>query len=326
MNTAYAYQGPRPRRLPALLVATAILLLLLVVQVRPADAAERGTIFRVGSTVNIPEADTADSIVAIGGDVRVAGTVREAIVAVGGDVRLLDGAQVGTEMNPGDNSVILVGGTLTTSPGATIRGDTSRITGNWAGDAWDSAVLTPIRDPIDGFSLISWLVGTVLALVGAVLIAALLPHQVTAIAQGVRRRFWPSLGWGALGLIVIVPVVTVLLIVTIVGLLAVLPWLLVVVATVVLGVIGVALLLGELILPRLNYRGGSLILAAVVGVLVLRLVALIPVAGPIATAVAGIVGFGAAVVALWGWQRRRRDQKYDTGSGDTGVGEVGRAA
>ena len=123
-----------------------------------------------------------------------------------------------------------------------------------------------------------------------------------------RSRFWPSLGWGALSLIVIVPLVTVLLIITIIGLLAVLPWLFVVVATMVMGAIGLSVFIGNFVLPRLTYRGESLMLAAVVGVLVLRLIALIPIAGAIALAVAWILGFGAAVLALRSWQRHRHDE------------------
>jgi hypothetical protein len=49
-------------------------------------------------------------------------------------------------------------------------------------------------------------------------------------------------------------------------------------------------------------------LAAVVGVVVLRLIALIPIAGGIVIAVAWMVGFGAAILALRSWQRHRHDQ------------------
>lgn len=292
---------------PLFLVAVLALLALAPGLVQTAGAVDRGTIFKAGGNVNVPAGDTADAVIAIGGDVSVGGTVKSTIVAVGGDVHLLSTADVGSEAGGGDTSVVLVGGTLTRAQGATVTGDVSRVSGSWAGDIWDRGIADPISAPFRGFSLFAWIGGTLLSLLGAVLIAALLPRQVLAIRDGVRSHFWPSLGWGALSLIVIVPLVTVLLIVTIIGLLAILPWLFVVVSALVLGAVGIAVLIGSGILPRLNYRGESLILAAVVGVLVLRLVQLIPFVGSIVVGIAWLLGFGATVMAVWMWQRRRRE-------------------
>jgi hypothetical protein len=302
-----------PRHVPArtlalvlTLGAVAGLLGLLPGLLDSAAAVDRGDIFKFGGTINVPQADTADSVVGIGSDINVAGTVRNEVVAIGGNVHLAPTAAVGTQNAAGDTSVLLVGGTLTRASGATVTGGVSRGTNGWAGDIWDRGIAGPVSSPFSGFSLVSWLGGTVLSLLGAVLIAAFLPRQVIAVRDGVRRRFWPSLGWGALGLIVIVPVVTILLVITIIGLLAVLPWLFVVIATAVLGAVGVSVLIGHGIL-RAGADTSRLVLAAVIGVVVLRLVQLIPFVGSIIVAVAWIVGFGAAVMALWSWQRRRHE-------------------
>jgi hypothetical protein len=273
---------------------------------------DRGTVFRIGGNVNIAEGDTAEAVIAIGGDVSVAGTVRTTIVAVGGDVRLASTAVVGSDAQRTDTSVVLVGGSLDQDPGATVTGETNRVSGSWSGDVWGRGVVDPVVRPFGALSLISWIGGTLLALLGAVLIVTLAPRQTTAIRDRVASGFWSSLGWGALGLIIVVPLVTVLLIISIIGLLALLPWFFVVVATLVFGAVAVALLLGDWVLPRLRHRGTSMILAVVVGVLILRLLQLIPVVGSIVGAVAWIVGFGGAVVALWSWQRLRREHRRDT--------------
>lgn len=272
-----------------------------------ASAADRGTIWKVGSDVTIPSGDTAEAIIAIGGNVTIAGTVKSTVVAVGGDVRLAPTAVIGSDAKSGDTSLVLVGGTLQRAAGSVQTGDTTRVTGSWTGDVWSRGIVDPIARPFRGLSLFTWFSGTLLYLLGAVLVAAIMPRMTTALRDRVRGRFWPTLGWGALSLIVIVPVVTVLLIVTIIGLLAVLPWLFIVIATLVLGGVAVAVVIGDRVLPWLRYRRENLILAAVVGVLVLRLVQLIPIAGSIVVAVAWIAGFGAAVMALWDWQRRRRE-------------------
>lgn len=309
MESALPRSLSRPLVALTLLGAVAALFVLVPGLVATAAAADRGTIFRVGGNVDLPQADTAEAIIAIGGDVTVAGTVTDTVVAVGGDVDLRPTATVGSGGSADDTSIVLVGGTLTRASGATVQGQVSNVSGGWAGDLGVRGVVDAWQSPFSGLSLLGWLGGTILSLLGAILIVALLPRQVVAVRDRVRSRFWPSLGWGALSLIVIVPVVTVLLIITIIGLLAVLPWLFVVVATLVMGAIGLSVLIGNVILPRLNYRGESLMLAAVVGVVVLRLIALIPIAGGIVNAVAWIVGFGAAILALRSWQRHRHDQR-----------------
>jgi hypothetical protein len=312
MQRIHGLRVPSRALLLIVVLATAAALLALAMALPAAAiAADRGTMFEVGRSVTLPQEDTAEAIFAIGGDVTIAGEVRTVLVAVGGDVELEPTAQVGTDAASGDSSIILVGGSLTRAEGAAVTGNVQTVTGSWAGDIWSRGIVEPVRSPFSGFSLFTWIGGTLLALLGAILIAALLPRQVTAIGDGIRTRFWPSLGWGALSLIVVVPVVTVLLIISIVGLLAILPWFFIVVATAVMGAVGVTVLLGSLILPRLGYGGDSLILAAVIGVIVLQLVQLIPIVGAIAVAIAWIVGFGGAVVAIWSWQRHRRARARD---------------
>jgi hypothetical protein len=304
--------GLRSRLRPTLatlivMVVVVVALVGLVGTASPALAADRGTVFQVGGDVSIPRTDTADAVIAIGGDVTIAGTVRTAVAAVGGDVRLERTAEVGTTAQPDDTAIVLVGGTLTQAPGATVVGDVSTVTGSWAGDLWNRGIVDQVTRPFGGFSLIAWLGGTLLALAIAVFGAAVAPRQVAAVRDRVGQRLWSSLGWGALSLIVIVPLVTALLIVTVIGLLAVPPWLAVVVGVLLFGGVAVAALLGGLILARVGHTRENLILAAVIGVLILRLVAFIPFVGGVIVAVAWTAGFGATVVALWSWQRHRHE-------------------
>jgi hypothetical protein len=124
-----------------------------------------------------------------------------------------------------------------------------------------------------------------------------------------RRHFFSSLGWGALGLIVGVPLVTILLVVTIVGLLVVIPWLAIVVPIFLLfGFVAVGALLGRLILGEREDRRGQAMLAAVLGVAILCVVRWIPVAGAVIGALAVLVGLGAVITAIWEWNRRSRSR------------------
>jgi hypothetical protein len=290
----------------AVLLLVALAFLFAPRLVAHASAADRGTVFQVGSSVNIPSSDSASSVFVIGGDVTVGGTVRNALVDVGGNVRLLPTAVIGPAGNASGGSLVLVGGSLSRAPGAVVHGKTTTVSGSWAGDIWRTGVVDPIVRPFRASSLIGWAGSTVLYGLVAIVIAALAPHQMAAIGRRIRQRFWPTFGWGLLAAIVIVPVVTVLLIVSIIGILALLPWALVVFAAYLFGAVGAAVLVGEVILPALTYRRENLILAAVIGVLVVRLVGLIPVAGSIAVGLLWIVGFGAVCAAFWSWARTRR--------------------
>ena len=162
--------------------------------------------------------------------------------------------------------------------------------------------------PFRTSSLVGWVGSTILYALVAMLIIALAQRQTLAIKNRIRERFWPTFGWGLLGAVVVVPVVTVLLIISIVGILALLPWALVVFATFLFGAVGAAVLVGDLVLPWLGSKNESLLLAGVVGVLIVRLVGLIPVAGAIAVGVLWIVGFGAAFMAFWDWRREKRER------------------
>jgi hypothetical protein len=313
---AVAVKAERPlatRAGLALLLALLATLVLLLIPglVAKASAANRGTVFKVGGDVTIPQTDTAAAVIVVGGDVTVGGTVRDAVVDVGGKVTLLPTAVVGSNASGGDNSLVLVGASLTRSPEATVTGKTTTVSSSWAGDIWRTGIVDPIVRPFRTTSLVGWAGSTVLYALVAMLIVALAQKQTVAIKNRIRRRFWPTFGWGLLGAIVVVPVVTVLLIISIIGILALLPWALVVFTTFLFGAVGAAVLVGDYVLPWLGSKSPGLLLAAVVGVIVVRLVGLIPVAGAIAVGLLWIVGFGAAYMAFWDWRRGKRDLAKD---------------
>lgn len=117
-----------------------------------AALAGRGTVVQFGKDATVEADEEADAVVAIGGDVRVEGTVQVAVavggdvtvvgtvektcVSVGGNVRLTDTAVVGSELNDkGDAAVVLVGGRLIRAPEAQIEGSTTTVQGKWFADA-----------------------------------------------------------------------------------------------------------------------------------------------------------------------------------------------
>jgi hypothetical protein len=68
------------------------------------------------------------------------------------------------------------------------------------------------------------------------------------------------------------------------------------------GAVAIAALLGEALTRRLGGRVG-IVLAALIGVVVIRLVELIPYVGSVVSALLAILAFGAAAMAFWDWRR-----------------------
>jgi hypothetical protein len=266
-----------------------------------------GNIVETDTDITVPFGTSANSVFALGGSITIAGSVREVVASLGADVTLLPTARVGTSAGSGDTSLVVIGGDLTSAPGATIVGKTTVEPLASVRDAFTTGFWRPIASPLAGLSLIGWVGSTVLLILLGLLVAAVLPRQTRASMQRVASHPASSLGWGALTAFVIVPVVTVALVVTIVGILLAIPWALIVVPAVfAFGFIAVGTFIGERLLRAVGYRGESLLLAATVGMVATQLVRLIPYAGAFVVAVLWIVGTGAAIAAFFAWRRSRR--------------------
>ena len=264
----------------------AVLVLLGILALAPtAGAATAGAQTSVGNivefdqNVTVPAGTTADSVVVFGGSATIAGTVRDTVVGIGADVTLQPSAQVGTAGGAGDTSVVVVGGTLTSAPGATIVGDTTYEPLSAVRDAVSSGFWEPISTPFAGLSLIGWAGSTVLLVLLGLLIAAVLPRQTRASEERIAGHFWSSLGWGALTSIVIVPLVTLALVVTIIGILVAIPWVFAAVAVFLFGYLAFGAFLGRALLRVFGYRQDNLMLPITVGIVASQLVRLIPFAG-----------------------------------------------
>ncbi len=251
--------------------------------------------------VTIAEGQTWDNVVVVGGDVAVLGTVKNTVVVVGGDVLIGPKAQVGIGDDPGDTTIVVVFGDVTVEPGASVYGETVD-TGGWFSSGTDTFNFSRALGGWDVGSVGGWIWFAVFLAVVAVIIGAIAPRQVVVTSERVRHRFFSSFGWGVLGVIV-AALVAVLLIVTIFGLLVLVPWLLLMAAIYLFGFVSIGAALGRLILGRRGDHRGSLMLAAVLGVVIVSVVWWIPVAGDIILFLLGVVGFGATCASVRHWRR-----------------------
>ena len=251
--------------------------------------------------------EVRDTVVVVGGNLVVHGTVENMIVIVGGDLLIASDGRVGVGQNhtSQDAAYVSVLGAVTVEPGAVVSGREVHVARSGAG-AFHASITDPIVRPWKGWGAIGgWIGSTIFIALVALIAAAIAPRQIVFVSERTRRHLFSSLGWGALGLIIVVPLVTILLIVTLVGILALLPWWLFVIVALLFGYAAVGTLIGRLINGR-NERRGRIMLAAVIGVLVLSVVRWIPIAGSIIVFLALLVGLGAVVTGLWEWRRRPR--------------------
>jgi hypothetical protein len=265
-----------------------------------------GNIVEFDQNITVPSGTTAESVVVFGGSATIAGTVRDMVVGIGADVTLEPTAQVGTGGGASDTSVVVVGGTLTSAPGATVIGDTTYEPLSAVRDAISSGFWEPISTPFAGLSLIGWAGSTVILVLLGLLVAAVLPRQTRASEQRIAGHFWSSLGWGALTAIVIVPLVTLALVVTIVGILVAIPWVLAAVALFLFGYLAFSAFLGRALLRLVGYRQDNLMLPITVGVIASQLVRLIPFVGAPIVSLMWMIGGGAAIAAFFVWRRSNK--------------------
>jgi len=274
-------------------VRTAIAALLaLLLGAGSASAATDHVVITGGAVV--PAGETAGDVIVLDGTVRIAGRATGDVVSVSGPVRVtgrVDGdliavsdraflgpnARVGGDLRYGDERPVL-------ARGATVGGEMSDE--DWA-------------DAANGWGWVSWFAWWLAVSVSTLIVGALLvwlaPGALHTAKRAVFERLGATVGWGV-AIAIGAPLLAFLALVTLVGipfgvalLLAAIPVLLVAYST-------SAWLVGRRVLRNRSTSPWS---ALVVGWGILRVLALIPVAGALAGLAATVVGLGALAVALW---------------------------
>ena len=226
-------------------------------------------------------------VVALNGDIRVSGTVEEAVVAMNGRATILRGARVGGDVVSSRPPQV--------DPGATVEGETR-------------TVRFSLRALGVVFWLVFWVAVTVSLLLLGMVLLALAPAAMAASSGVARDEPGPAIGWGLL-VAVGLPVVSVLLIFTVVGIPLGLLGLLSLAVVYATGYVTAALALGRTMVkePRSRY------LAYLIGLVILRVVGLIPVVGGLVTFLASAYGVGALAIA----GRRAARRPMPTAAGDS---------
>jgi hypothetical protein len=221
------------------------------------------------------EGTVTHSVVAFNGPVTISGSVAEEVMAFNGTITVQSGATVGGDLVSRTDPVV--------EEGAVVEGEIGRDPGRL------------FRDPFPFIGrLASWLAVSVSILLLGVLLLALAPRAADAVDTAWRSAVGPSVGWGLM-LLIGLPILAILAFITLVGI----PF-------------GVGLALGLFLIYSLGYTAGAWVLgrallkpptsrfvAFLVGLVILRAVALVPILAGIVGTIATLVGLGTIAVALW---------------------------
>jgi hypothetical protein len=254
----------------------------------------------VNGPVEVPAGDSIGTLVVVGGDARISGSVSHVVMIRG--AATLTGATVGTltvvngtaDLEAGTTvtgAVRTLNGTVSQQPGSVVQGSVRTLDGS------ATAVLAAFGILLIPIFILLFL-GMCLAMVAAaLLVAAFGARQVRGAGTLIRREPGPVLLSGVLASVAL-PALAILLIATVVGapigfalLFLVLP------AAAFLAWIVAAIWIGDWLVTRMRgtAEADRPYLAAVIGVVVLGVAGMVP----FVTAIASLFGFGAIVLAAW---------------------------
>ncbi len=280
---------------PVLLTAAAALAILLAFSVgavrASADSSDDLIVITGGAVV--PAGQTAGDVVALDGPVRIAGRATGDVVAVSGPVRItgrVDGDVAAVSDRAFLAPTARVGGDLLYGDERPVVAQGARVDGSIKDKNWADTLSSP------GWGLAGplawWLAVSISTLLVGALLLLLAPRMLAAAERSARGHLGAAVGWGVLVAIAL-PLVAILLLVTLVGIPLGAALLLALVPVMLVAYVTSAWILGRRVVKERTW------LALLAGWGILRVLALIPVAGFLVGLVATIVGLGSLVVALW---------------------------
>lgn len=255
-----------------------------------ADSTDRDQIVFTGSLV-VPEGETVDTalifdgpatidgtvtetVLVFNGDTEISGTVGQDVVVFNGDVVVRSGAVI-----EGD---LVTQGTAEVEDGATIRGNRTNI-------------VTRFDFDIGIASRFVWWIGISLSmLILGLLLHAFAPGLGDAVRDAVRARMGSSIGWGV-ALFFLIPIGSVLLLVTVVGIPLGIFFLLALALIYSVGYVVGATGVGAMLVKSPTTSRFVVFLA---GWAILRALALIPVVGGLVWLAATAWGLGLFAIAV----------------------------
>ncbi len=285
-----------------------ILIFLAAMALRAADEHPAGKDVRVGP------GETQKRVFCLGGDVLIEGNVREDVVAFGGSITINgtvagDVLGIGSVIRVGPTAVIegdvaALGGKLDKEPGCRIKGETVYIQSAEINDrlfrkgplrGLFSLKFTPFFLILKVVSLFVWAFLVLLA-------AGLIPARIEFASRVVRESFWPVFWTGLLAMSIFIALVifSAVLCLILIGIPILLAAVAIGMIIKIFGEIAVFLVLGRWFLNAIGTKNTSTLGMALMGLAIVSVVGLVPVAGNMFSFGVAILAWGAAVRTRFG--------------------------
>ena len=307
-----------------------------------------GSLMAAAGTVTV-NGEVTHAVRVAGGTVEIRGNVGGDVIAAGGNLGITSTASVGNDLvlgtgqasiaGPVDGDILggageftlsnVVGGnvtldvdSLTLLPAASIQGNLVYTSENEADIQSGARIggsttrnLPPVTEEAEtGMGIVGKIVAFVMTLVLGIIIVLLAPRRMKAITRAIRTRPWPSLGWGAV-LLIITPIAAFIVSITIIGLPIGLIGMVLYTLAIYLTQLFIGLLLGQLIIGA--FKGvesrAALVGALALGFAILTMLKLIPYAGFFIGLAAVLFGLGALLVS----EKQMRAETQPMSGGET---------
>jgi len=255
------------------------------------SCAQSGTVFKLGEDILVEKGVKTGTVIAIGGQITVSGTVDGNVVSLGNSVVLTRTAAV-------SGNVVSLGGVVVLGRGAEIEGTVTEINSSNLSDV----ITTILSDEWEGWSWVQAIFSLALFLCSLIIglfLAVLLPRPIRSVAAAIRHHTWKSTWWGIFGLILVVPL-AVLLTVSVIGIVLIPLEIILVVCAGFMGFVAVAQLVGSGLLRLFKRTEPALVRETFLGLSVIWLIGWLPVVGWMFKVFALTIGLGAVIFTRFG--------------------------
>lgn len=261
----------------------------------PSFQKEKGTVFKIGASTDIPQGMTCRQVISISSDLNIAGKVKGEVVSLWGDVNLADSAEIGGDL-------VIIGGRLKADPNAKVSGTIKRFSTGKALSGFISLMSGIPRGYWGNVAWISWKVTLFICmLILQVLLFLLFPRNVEAMAHCASVKPIGSLLL-ALIIFLLLPPISLMLILSLVGIpVALMLWALLVAAA-VFGKIGLFVALGNSLFQTERMS----LVSVVLGYTIYRVLTFLPVVGKPIFVVVTFLAIGICIRTGFGSKEPRR--------------------
>jgi cytoskeletal protein CcmA (bactofilin family) len=269
-----------------------------------AEGEEQENVIAFGGRVLI-EGKVEEDVIAFGGSITIRGKVKGSVVGIGSTITLESTAVI-------EKDVYSLGGELIKEPGCVINGDTVYF--KTSEDL--TKFLKEVSRDIFTISFIPLILVTKLIIffiwfILGIVIAAVLPRQVSFASTQIRKSFWSTFGIGILSIIIYIGAVifSALLCFLLIGIPILFFLIIVGVVIQIFGRVVLFYFLGESLIRGFGKQKISPIAAVILGLVLATVIRFIPVIGSLFSLFLSIVGWGIVIRTKFGttenWFRRK---------------------